>query len=183
MSPLLDGKTIERVETSPPSPYDGSPDDSRLVLYLSDGSMVEITGGGDECDDWISAQELTPAEQAKRLLKAAEHKAKVEEQREERRVWLALTCEQRQAELAKRKPDILSSLIDPVYFDMIARQLEQGTTWDGTPERTVRDRCPKCRERECPNAPTRIIPAKPGLNGATSITFDYAPRRTRARRN
>ncbi len=49
----LDGKTIRYVKLSPPSPHDGKPDESRLHLHCTDGTVVEIQGGGDDCDDWI----------------------------------------------------------------------------------------------------------------------------------
>lgn len=165
---LLSGKTVERVETPTPSPYDGRADESRIVLHLTDGSAVELIGSGDDCDDWIEARALSHSEQLERAHIAADHEREQEEAAIKRREWMALSCEERQAERARRdaerKPGDL--LVEGAMFSMLEDFYRPSWSWHDQPERTVRDRCPKCRERECPNAPTRVIPAQPGIVGA-----------------
>lgn len=183
MEELFQGKTVERVETSPPSPYDGRPDPSRIVLHFTDGSAVEIVGGGDDFGASVEVKALSHGEQLERAHKACDYEREQEEAAIKRREWMALPCEQREAELARREQE--GPVIRSIYLDVLTWQLEEGcSAWFPTPERTVRDRCPKCRERECPNAPERLIPAKPGIAGSaiTSMGSALSPK-IKARRS
>lgn len=102
--------------------------------------------------------------------KAADHERKQEEARIKRREWMALSCEEREAEIAKRR-EPLDLLVGDGMISMIEDLYRPTFSFSAQPERTVRDRCPKCRERECPNAPTRTLPATPGLTGAWNATI------------
>lgn len=181
MDDLLAGKTIDRIETSPPNDHNGEPDPARLILYLTDGSMVEIIGGGDDCDEWITIHPLSDGELAKRSLKAAEREQEAKDRKLKHKAWMALTCEERQAEIATRKPDLFGSALKSMWLDAIYDQ--QRPTWAGTPEHTLTYPCPKCHEQECPNAPKRVIPAKLGLMDANWNTITEPSKRTRARRS
>lgn len=173
MEELFLGKTVERVESPMPSPYDGRPDESRFALHFTDGSVVEIHGSGSDMDECVEANELSHSEQLERSHKAADHEREQEEAKLKREAWMALTCEEREAEIAKRragrKP--LDLLVEDGMISMIEELYRPTFSFLAQPERTVRDPCPKCRERECPNAPTRTLPATRGLTGAWNATI------------
>lgn len=168
MNKLLIGKTVERVETPVPSPYNGRPDESRIALYFTDGTVVEVKGGGDDCDGWVEVESFSHSEQLERAHKAVDYERGIEESHIKRREWMALSCGERQATLTQRraeqKPGNL--LMEGAMLSMLTDFLEPRITFFDQPGRVVRDPCPKCRERECPNAPTRTIPAKRGIIGS-----------------
>lgn len=166
---LMEGKMVGLVETPIPNPYDGSPDESRIVLHFTDGTSVEIKGGGDDCDDWVEIEALSHSEQLERAHKAVDYEREQEEGRIKRREWIALSCEERKAKLAERKPGDL--IMEDAMLSMLNDSFEPRATFYDQPERTVHDPCPKCRERECPNAPTRVIPAKRGIFGSHIKAF------------
>jgi len=164
----LDGKTIRYVKLSPPSPHDGRPDKSRLHLHCTDGTVVEIQGGGDDVDDWVGMEILTADELRDRDAKQREHELAQAERDRARAAWLALTCDQRAAERDRRrqeKPDTL--LMGDAMAEWVDSMLERQSHLYDQPERTVRRRCSACGERECPNAPTRVIPAQQGILGGS----------------
>lgn len=174
MEALFAGKTVERVESPLPSPFDGRPDESRFALHFTDGSVVEIHGSGSDMDECVEANELSRDEQLERAHKAADHEREQEEARIKRKEWMALSCEEREAEIAKRRSSMtLSQRGLENALGMWLRDLcEPEFSFTARPERTVHDPCPKCRERECPNAPTRTLPATPGLTGAWTATIE-----------
>lgn len=184
MTELESGKTIELVEDHPPSPYDGSPDQSRIVLHFTDGTMVELTGEGDDCDNSISAQTLEPAEHDRRLTLAKEHQEAVEQRKRDREAWLNLTCQEREVQLAAERADKspVNAMIRTLYGREIRQSLEGFSWWAGRAAHTVHEPCPKCEETSCPNAPTVHIPAR----GPMMLWADMPNQpqtRTKARRN
>lgn len=102
MEALFAGKTVERVESPMPSPYDGRPDESRFALHFTDGSVVEIHGSGSDMDGCVEANALSHSEQLERAHKAADAERKTAEAKLKREAWMALSCEEREAEIAKR---------------------------------------------------------------------------------
>lgn len=186
MNPLFAGKTIQRTETHPPSPYDGKPDQGRIVLHFTDGTMIELIGEGDDYDNSISAQTLEPAEHHRRLTLATEHQKAVEQRKRDREAWLNLTCQERETELAAKRADEnpVNAMIRKIYGREIRQILTtSGSILHGQAARTVHDPCPKCEETSCPNAPTRHIPAR-GPMVYTTSDLTLAPQtRTKARRN
>lgn len=182
MEELFLGKTVERVESPMPSPYDGRPDESRFALHFTDGSVVEIHGS-----EYVEANTLSHSEQLERAHKAADHEREQEEAKIKRREWMALSCEEREAEIAKRRSSMTPSQrgFEDITLGMLRDLYEPTFSFSAQPERTVHDPCPKCRERECPNAPTRTLPATPGLTGAWNATIEpgsAVATKTKARR-
>lgn len=173
MEALFLGKTVERVESPMPSPCDGRPDESRFALHFTDGSVVEIHGSGSDMDEYVEVNALSHDEQLERAGKAADHERAREEAHLKREAWMALSCEEREAELAKRRASMTLSQrgLENITLGMMRELYEPTFSFSAQPERTVRDPCPKCRERECPNAPTRTLPATRGLTGAWNATI------------
>jgi hypothetical protein len=185
---LFAGKTVERVESPMPSPYDGRPDESRFALHFTDGSVVEIHGSGSDMDGYVQANELSRDEQLERAHKAVDAERKQEETRIKRKEWMALSCEEREAEIAKRRASRkpLDLLVEDGMMSMIEDFYRPIFSFTAQPERVVRDLCPKCRERECPNAPTRTLPATRGLTGPWTATIEPGSAmatKTKARRS
>ncbi len=113
---------------------------------------------------------LTAAELRDRDVKHREHELAQAERERARAAWLALTCEQRSAARERRRQEShrrgdFMPLLDDAVAGWIESTLEQQCGLYDQPERTVRRRCSACGERECPNAPTRVIPAQQGILG------------------
>lgn len=188
MEELFLGKTVERVESPMPSPYDGRPDESRFALHFTDGSVVEIHGSGSDMDECVEANTLSHDEQLERAHKAADAERKTAEAKLKREAWMALSCEEREAEIAKRRSSMTPSQrgFEDITLGMLRELYEPTFIFSAQPERTVRDPCPKCGERECPNAPARTLPATRGLTGAWTASVEPGSAmatKTKARRS
>jgi hypothetical protein len=145
------GKTIASIEETPPSPHDGRPDDERLILHFEDGTALEIeASGGHDGEGYPNATMLDAATLAERRSLALKYEAEQRQAREKREAWMTLSCGERARRLDRHPPAglFVPSFYENIYLDQLAR---------GPKDRVIRDRCARCRERECPNAPTRIL--------------------------
>jgi hypothetical protein len=143
----LAGKAVDRIERDAPSPHTGEADGSRLLLHFTDGTALEIVGGGGDCDGWINDALLSSDDLAARRRKSEEYAADQRAKAREREEWMALTCEERAARRVP-EPEFEGLYGNLLYESMLA-------LWPG--ERTIKLRCPECGETACPNAPTKTV--------------------------
>jgi hypothetical protein len=180
----LDGKTIRCVEEDATSPVDGRDDESRLVIYCTDGTAIEIKGGGDDCDEWVSFAELTDDDLAERAYAKVERERAEDDRAHKRAAWLALSCEDRAIERERKQRESPPSAIHNAMMHYFASMYKRSAPLYPEPEHTVRDPCEHCGERECPNATERVIPASPGIMGmGFEVRCEAGSMRTKARRS
>ena len=77
----------------------------------------------------------------------------------------------------------LAGLLNSLYAGHILLSLERSSSLLGCEKHTVKDPCEHCGERECPNAPKRVIPASPGILGNFEVVCEAGSMRTKARRS
>lgn len=139
------GKTIKRIEEA---------DEDRLLIHFTDGTALSVSGSSYE-EVSLSYGMLDSAE-------VRRHQREQQGRREQERVrrlnragWMALSCEER----AAKRPKDDGNWILPLYLeDAIIEDFNRSF---GT-RTTLRKRCVKCGERECPNAETYEVPPRKG---------------------
>lgn len=162
------GRVVARVDDRPPDPDRGYPRDDMVVIHFTDGSALEVQGSSYE-EVSQSCALLSPADVRRRAQVAAGRREEKRLERLQRDEWRAISCDERAARNAAKPSDPLRDAIESLWIN--TSMLTLG-------ERKVRERCPRCRERFCENAPVRVIPADPGYAPAFSwqhFTIDVKP--------
>jgi hypothetical protein len=149
----LAGKTIEKVDSDSPDPNTGQRRGEYALLYFTDGTALELSAGGGYDGEGYPTWDLLDAQAvADRVAAGVRCEEEQAEEKRKREAWMALTCAQRAARLNRNVNPPAGSMIPEFYADRIIDGLQRGPK-----DRTVKDRCSRCRERECPNAPTRVL--------------------------
>jgi hypothetical protein len=158
----LAAKVIERIEDNSPGLGDFDQDrEDRFLIHFTDGTALEVTAsGGYDGEGYPDYELLDAAAIAERRAARKEFEEVQEQKRREREAWLALACSERARRLDRNKYAPRGSLIPDAFSDVLLDSIAPPS----------KDRCPRCRERECPNAPEHIpAPAMKTVAGTIMI--------------
>ena len=129
------------------------------MIHFTDGTALEVTAaGGYDGDGYPDYELLDAAAIAARRAARKQFEEIQAQKRRERDAWLALSCSERARRRARNKYAPRGSLIPDAFSDMVIDSIMPPS----------KGRCPRCGERECPNAPEHA-PAPPVRTGAGTI--------------
>lgn len=161
------GRTIARIEESPTDPKYGDTRDDTLLIHFTDGTALRVEGHSHE-DVSLSFEIESPRELCARRNAAVGRREKARLRRLQREEWLSITCDERAERKARYEArlsaegrglrNIVSAEMHDALLDMYVSSNRM--LW-GDAERVVRLRCKNCGDRQCPNAPTKTLPAEP----------------------